>query len=85
MKVTDKQIAEEFGVTVQTLNNYKNGGKPKQKLYNAMKNAILEQDSILWEVTFNDGTIGIINNCIIGHFIATNKDIKTITIYKVGR
>ena len=78
MKVTDKQIALEFGITVQTLNNYKNGSDEKKKLYNALKNAIIEQDSIIWKATHKDGKEAIINNCIVGHYVATNNDIQMI-------
>lgn len=37
MKPTDTAIAKFYGVSRQTLRNYKNGTKEKQRLYFAMK------------------------------------------------
>ena len=36
-KITDKQMAERYGVTYQTLGNYKKGPIEKQRLYKALK------------------------------------------------
>ena len=83
MRVTDKQIAEEFGVTPQTLQNYKNGTKQKQRLYNVMLNAIIEQDMLIWEVHKENGSSELINNAIIGHYLATNLDVKLVERYEV--
>ena len=81
IKVTDKQIAEEFGTTVQTLNNWKNGDIQLKKRYNALKNALLEDDMIIWEVSTNDNKTDYINNCMIGVYSIENRsNIKSMTI-----
>ena len=83
MKITDKQIAEEFGLTVQTLNNYKNGAKQKVKLYNAMLNSIIDNNMIIWDVSLNDGKTEYINNSIIGCYSTSNRDnIKSMKIFR---
>jgi len=83
MKITDKQIAEEFGITPQTLVNYKNGTKQKKKLYNAMLNALIDDNMIIWEVELYNGKFDYINNSIIGYYTIEKKDnIKLMRIYK---
>jgi len=74
MKITDRQIAKEFGVTVQTLNNWKNGNPQLKKRYHALKNALIEDDMIIWEVFLKNGKKDYINNCIIGTYAINNKD-----------
>ena len=80
IKVTDKQIAEEFGTTVQTLNNWKNGSQEFKKRYYALKNALVEEDMIIWEVTLDD-KIDFINNCMIEVYCMENRnEIKSMKI-----
>lgn len=43
MKPTDTNLAKFYGVSRETLRNYKNGGIEKQRLYNAMKKYFIEQ------------------------------------------
>lgn len=74
IKVTDKQIAEEFGTTVQTLNNWKNGDIQLKKRYHALKNALIESDMIIWEVTINDDKTDYVNNCMIGIYSIENRN-----------
>jgi len=82
IKVTDKQIAEEFGLTVQTLNNYKNGSIEKIKLYNALKNALIEDDMIIWKATLSD-KVEYVNNCMIGVYSIDNRNnILKMEIFK---
>ena len=36
-KPTDRALAEKYGISVQTLGNYKKGDKGKQEIYKALK------------------------------------------------
>ncbi len=74
IKVTDKQIASEFGTTAQTLNAWKNGDIQLKKRYHALKNALIEDEMIIWEVTTKDGKLDYINNCMIGSYSIDNRD-----------
>jgi len=83
IKITDKAIAEEFNLTVQTLNNWKNGDIQLKKRYHALKNALIEDDMIIWEVSLNSGKTEYINNCMIGIYSIENRDnIKSIKIMR---
>ena len=83
MKITDRQIAEEFGMTTQTLCNWKQGSIELQKRYNALRNALLEQSNTIWSVTHISGKKELINNNEIGHYIAINDDIESIERFKL--
>ena len=37
MKLTDKQIAKHFGLTTNTISNYKNGSDTKKEVYKALR------------------------------------------------
>ncbi len=74
IKVTDKQIAEKFGLTTQTLYNWKNGNNQLKKRYYALKNALIEEDMIIWIVTLKDNKEDYVNNCIIGFYSVENRD-----------
>ena len=37
MTITDRQLAKKYGISVQTLNNYKRGSEGKRALYAAMR------------------------------------------------
>ena len=43
MKPTDTNLAKFYGVSRETIRNYKNGVIEKQRLYNAMKKYFIEQ------------------------------------------
>ena len=82
MKVTDKQIALEFGLTVQTLTNWKKGSKETVKRYHALKHAIIDKNMLIWEVSTVDGEKDYINNSVIGAYtIENNHIIKSMRLY----
>ena len=81
-KITDKQIAKEFGITPQTVHSWKNGSECKKKLYQTMKNSLLQENLIIWEVKLKDGTLDYINNCIVSWYVHENRNnIDTMKIF----
>ncbi len=76
-KITDRQIAKEFGTTTQSLYNWKNGEEPLRKRYKALKDALSKQEvqgEIIWKVRLRNGTQEIVSDSLIGEYIVENKD-----------
>ena len=82
MKITDKLIAEEFGTTVQTLNNWKNGSAQHKKRYYALKNALIEDNMLIWEVSLRGNITDYRDNSGVGSYSIDKRDsIKSMRIY----
>ena len=76
-KITDRQIAKEFGTTTQSLYNWKNGKEPLKKRYKALKDALSKQEvqsELTWKVRLKNGTQEIVSDSLIGKYTEANKD-----------
>lgn len=75
MKVTDRTIAKEFGMSVQTLHNWKNGTEAQKKRYNALKLSLEQDVRVSWAVTMTNGKEHLIDNAVISTFALDHKEL----------